>query len=112
MRFFYFLLIYSWAQFCFAQNYPELVNTTPVFVDVVDVSQLKEHQLYIAMPFAKKMVLNPEQKKQLSEKAIIKVELVYTKYRTSSSFNQKKLNDNRLKELNRLVPSLFENRLW
>ena len=112
MRFFYFLIICFWSQFCSAQNYPKLVNSTPVFVNEVDVSLLKENQLYIAMPFAKKLVLNPEQKKQLSEKAIIKLELVYTKYRTSSSFNQKKLNNNRLKELNKLVPSVFENRLW
>jgi len=112
MRFFYFLIIFLLGQFCFAQNYPQLVNSAPVFVNEVDLSLLKENQLHIAMPFANKLVLNPEQKKQLSEKAIIKLELVYTKYRTSRSFDQKKLNNNRLKELNRLIPSLFENRLW
>tara|TARA_B100000809_G_scaffold265081_1_gene322802 strand:+ start:6869 stop:8140 length:1272 start_codon:yes stop_codon:yes gene_type:complete len=112
MRFFYFLIICFWSHFCCAQNYSKLVNSVPVFVNEIDVSLLKENQLYIAMPFAKKLVLNPEQKKQLSEKAIIKLELVYTKYRTSSSFNQKALNNNRLKELNRLAPALFKNRLW
>ena len=112
MRFLYFIIICFWSQFCCAQNYSKLVNLTPVFVEEVDLSLLKENQFYIAMPFAKKIVLNPEQKKQLSEKAIIKLELVYTKYRTSNSFNQKTLNNNRLKELNKLVPTIFENRLW
>jgi len=112
MRFFYFLIICFWSTFCNAQDYPELVNTPPIFVKEVDISLLKENQLYIAMPFAKKIVLNPEQKQQLSEKVIIKLELVYTKYRKSNSFNQKKLNHNRLKELNRLAPSIFENRFW
>ena len=64
------------------------------------------------MPFAKKLVLNPEQKKQLKERVVIKLELVYTKYRTAESFNQKTLNRNRIKELNKLVPHLFENRFW
>ena len=64
------------------------------------------------MPFAKKLVLNPEQKKQLKERAVIKLELVYTKYRTVESFNQKELNKSRLKELQQLVPHLFENRFW
>jgi len=112
MRFLYFLIICFWGHFCCAQNYSKLVNSAPVLVEEVDVSLLKENQLYIAMPFAKKVVLNPEQKKQLSEKVIIKLDLVYTKYRTSSSFNQKTLNNNRLKELNRLAPALFKNRLW
>ena len=64
------------------------------------------------MPFAKKLILNPEQKKALTEKAIIKVELVYTKYRTSPLFDQKKLNIDRLKELQKLLPVVFENPLW
>ena len=112
MRFFYFLFFFCCSQFCFSQNYSSLVNTTPTFVEEVDVVNLKENQLYISMPFAKKLILNPEQKKQLTEKTIIKLELVYTKHRTSPSFDQKKLNNNRLKELSRLVPSVFENRFW
>lgn len=112
MRFFYFLIICFWGNFCCAQNYSSLVNSPPIFIEEVDVSLLKENQLYISMSFAKKTVLNPDQKRQLSEKAIVKLELVYTKYRTSSSFSQKNLNTNRLKELNRLVPSIFENRFW
>ncbi|MDG1477266.1 MAG: hypothetical protein P8Q14_08975 [Vicingaceae bacterium] len=112
MRFFYFLFIFINTGLCFAQNYSELVNTTPVFVEKVDITLLKENQLYISMPFAKKIVLNPNQKKQLTEKVVIKLELVYTEYRTSNTFNQKKLNSNRLKELNKLAPTVFENRFW
>jgi len=112
MRFFYFLFIFFNAGLCFAQNYSELVNTNPVFVEEVDINLLKENQLYISMPFAKKIVLNPNQKKQLTEKVVVKLELVYTEYRTSSTFNQKKLNSNRLKELNKLAPAVFEGRFW
>lgn len=112
MRIFYFLLIFCCSQISSAQTYRALVNVAPHFVDKIDVSQLDQNQLYIAMPFAKKTVLNPEQKKQLRERVAIKLELVYTKYRKSTSFNQKQLNTNRLAELNSLVPNLFENRFW
>ena len=111
MRLFYLLLLFS-AQHCWAQNFSALVNTTPKFIAEVDLTTLKKNQLHIAMPFAKKLVLNPEQKKQLKERIVIKLELVYTKYRTIASFDQKKLNNKRLKELKKLVPSLFENRFW
>lgn len=112
MRIFYFLLVFCCSTICSAQTYHALVNADPTFVDQIDVSQLKENQLCISMPFAKNNVLNPEQKKQLKERAVVKLELVYTKYRKASSFNQKQLNNNRLKELNRLAPGLFENRFW
>jgi hypothetical protein len=111
MRLFYLLLLFS-AHHCLAQNFNTLVNTTPQFIPEVDLTSLKKNQLHIAMPFAKKMVLNPKQKKQLKERVVIKLELVYTQYRTVESFNQKSLNNNRLKELNKLVPSLFKNRFW
>lgn len=112
MRFLYLIIICCWGQFYSAQNFTSLVNSTPVFVDIVDTAHLESNQIYISMPFAKKIVLNPEQKKQLAEKTILKLELVYTQFRTSESFNQKKLNSLRLKELNSLVPSIFKNRFW
>jgi hypothetical protein len=112
MRLFYLLLILFCVEFSNAQNFNSLVNTTPTSTSEIDLTTLKENQLYISMPFAKKLVLNPEQKNQLQERVTIKLELVYTKYRTVESFDQKNLNRNRLKELNHLVPSLFENRFW
>lgn len=112
MRIIYFLLLFCCVQICPAQTYSSLINSNPFYVEEIDVSQLKENQLYISMPFAKQTVLNPEQKKQLNERVTIKLELVYTKYRKASSFNQKQLNNARLTELNKLAPSLFENRFW
>ena len=64
MRLFYLLLILFNAQVGVAQKFNSLVNTTPLLVSKVNVTELKENQLFIAMPFAKKLVLNPEQKKQ------------------------------------------------
>ena len=112
MRLFYLLLLLFCAKFCVAQHFNTLVNSTPSIVPEVNLTTLKENQLYIAMPFAKKLVLNPEQKKQLNERVVIELALVYTQYRTIPSFDQKNLNNKRLKELNKLVPRIFENRFW
>lgn len=81
-------------------------------VSIIKVNELKPNQLAISMPFAKELILNPEQKKTLEEKAVIKIELVYTKFRTSPQFNQQELNYHRLVELKKLLPHLFENPLW
>jgi hypothetical protein len=112
MRIFYFFLLLFCSQIVSAQAYRTMINSAPTFVQEIDVSQLKENQLFISMPFAKNNVLNPEQKKKLKERVVIRLELVYTKYRKATSFNQKNLNKKRLIELNKLSPELFENRLW
>jgi len=112
MRFFYFLMFFCWLQISSAQTYPALVNVEPSFIDQIDVSQLKENQIYISMPFAKNNVLNPEQKKMIYEEVLIKLELVYTKYCLSPTFNQKSLNEKRLIELKNLAPEIFETPLW
>ena len=96
MRIFYFFLLLFCSQIVSAQAYRILVNSEPTFVEEIEVSQLKENQLFIAMPFAKNNVLNPEQKKQLKERVAIKLELVYTEYRKASTFNQKTLNKKKI----------------
>ncbi len=89
-----------------------LAQSKAVLTSEVNISELKDYQLYIATPFAKPVILNPEQKKLLKERIVLKIELVYTQYRSSPSFNQAQLNLNRLKQLKDLVPQVFEFPLW
>lgn len=112
MRIFYFLLLLSCSHLITAQNFTDLVNNDIQFVDEYAIDKLKKNQFFIATPFAKAIILNPEQKKMIAERVVIKLELIYTKYRKSTNFNQKQLNENRLKELNSLAPQLFETRFW
>ncbi|MCB9360392.1 MAG: hypothetical protein H6587_07405 [Flavobacteriales bacterium] len=109
ISFFVFLFL---SNYCFSNQVEYLANTRIIEKNEVNIHKLFPNQLAIAMPFANQLILNPEQKKALEEKAVIKIELVYTKYRTSSLFNQKELNIKRLKELQKLLPQLFENPLW
>ena len=112
MRRFYFLILLCCSKILMAQSFKTMVNLPPVYIEELKLSELKNNQLFISMPFANHTVLNPEQKKMINERVLLKLELVYTKFRTVNSFNQKKLNENRLLELKELAPSIFENPLW
>ncbi len=112
MRRFSFLILWCCSTSLMAQSFDAMVTIAPIFQNEFNLHSLKENQLFISMPFAKQTVLNPEQKKKINEKVLLKLELVYTKFRTVSSFNQQKLNENRLIALQKLAPSIFENRLW
>ena len=112
MRYFFLLIILLGGRMLSSQNFKKLLDTDVLFVDEVLTNNLTENQLFISMPFAKSNVLNAEQKKLVSERVVIKLELVYTKFRTVPTFDQKGLNRNRLKELKRLAPEVFENPMW
>lgn len=112
MRFISFLIFLFSSLSSIANQFQQLVDASVQEVEVVDLNQLKSNQLAIAMPFARELILNPEQRRHFDEQVVIKIELVYTKYRTSPTFNQKQLNYNRLTELNKLLPDLFKNPLW
>lgn len=112
MRLIHFFVFFFLSTLLFSNQIEYLVNTNVFEKTKVELSDLTTNQLAISMPFAKELILNPEQQKTLTEKAIIKVELVYTKYRTSPLFNQKELNIKRLQELQKLLPQLFESPLW
>ncbi|TXB64783.1 hypothetical protein FRY74_10050 [Vicingus serpentipes] len=112
MKWIPFFVLFFLVNKCFSNQIEYLANTNAIERVEFKLNELTLNQLAIAMPFAKELILNPEQKKALTEKAIIKVELVYTKHRTSPLFDQKKLNIDRLKELQKLLPVVFENPLW
>lgn len=112
MRWFILLVFIFFVDKSIAQQMEGLLNTRVNFVREVNLAELKKNQLFISMPFAKEVVLNPEQKKVMEERVVVKVELVYTKYRKVVQFNQKELNRKRLLGLQKLLPQLFENPFW
>ena len=60
----------------------------PSYIEEYNLKSLLPNQIYISTPFAQPIILNPEQEKLLSERVVLKIELVYTKFRTSPSFDQ------------------------
>lgn len=112
MRGFYLVYLIIFANGVFGQNLKDLVKGKVSYVSVYDTSALTPNQMYIAMPYAKDVVLNPKQLKKLNETVVVKLELIYTKHRTSLSFNQEKLNVNRLITLKKFIPTIFNNPIW
>jgi TonB family protein len=89
-----------------------LVNSPPIVVTEFD-GQASEELILLPMNFDS----DDWQKKiktALKDKQVLIVSLIYTKFRTSPTFDQVALNRSRLKELKDLLPELFENRtiLW
>nr|MBK9649789.1 energy transducer TonB [Bacteroidota bacterium] len=86
-----------------------IVDTDPRIIKSFTLKDLQPNQFYLAAPFAKAMLLrNPEMDK-IKDFAIYKVELVYTTYKESKNFDQRELNINRLKNLKKTYPEIFEN---
>lgn len=112
MRFFYFftLLITFQSVFGFNVNYYAKSNVTNI--NTFNRSTIHSNQILIEMPFAKEIILNKAQKQQLEERIIIKIQLIYTQYRTSEKFNQIELNKKRLLELKKLAPEVFDFPVW
>ncbi|KJS05688.1 MAG: hypothetical protein VR77_07530 [Flavobacteriales bacterium BRH_c54] len=112
MRFFYLftLLITLQSVVGFDVNHYAKSNVTNI--NTFNRSAIHADQILIEMPFAKEIILNKEQKKQLQKRVVIKIQLIYTQYRTSEKFNQIELNKKRLLELKKLVPEVFDFPVW
>lgn len=67
--------------------------------------------VYLECPFASPVFTNPEVLKPMKDHVIEKVELVYTTYRSDESFSQQKLNQQRLRNLQLLLPEAFSSAL-
>lgn len=67
--------------------------------------------VYLECPFASPVFDNPEVVKPLKGQLIEKVQLVYTTYRSDESFSQQKLNQQRLRNLQILLPEAFSSAL-
>lgn len=67
--------------------------------------------VYLECPFASPVFENPAVVKPLKGQLIEKVQLVYTTYRSDVSFSQQKLNQQRLKNLQLLLPEAFSSAL-
>ncbi|HTF04097.1 MAG TPA: hypothetical protein VK826_08725 [Bacteroidia bacterium] len=63
--------------------------------------------IYLECPFAQPQFLNPAAITPAKAQLIEKVQLVYTTFRSDESFSQQKLNQQRLKNLQAVLPNAF-----
>lgn len=102
------LFISMWA---IAQDpIEQFVQSEPVRVEKVEVSEDQNH-IYFSTTYGQYDLTKEVLDQQLDGRSIYKVQLVYTSYCTSPSFDQIGLNRMRCEQLEKLVPGLFENDL-
>lgn len=85
-----------------------LFRIKPQFIDrYTDFKNPNKY--YLKMNFADDSLLNTKIIEQIKGKKIFKVELVYTDFKTITSFDQPDLNKNRFENLKRYFPELYDN---
>ncbi|MBW6482136.1 MAG: hypothetical protein K0B10_03660 [Vicingaceae bacterium] len=112
MRFFYLFTLLITYQTVVGFDVNHYAKSSVTNINTFNRSTTHKDQLLIEMPFAKEIILNKEQKQQLQERVVIKIQLIYTQYRTSEKFNQIELNKKRLLELKKLIPEVFDFPMW
>jgi hypothetical protein len=101
------ILLISTSTICFGTNTRSIANQSPLQVETYHLNQ--EKTLKLNVNYAKSIILNKEQRKQLKGQAIYKVDLVYTRFKSDQRFNQQQLNEKRVNELKNAIPQLRNN---
>src|SRR5689334_4016333 len=84
-----------------------LVKIKPQLTEAYIPDSMSKNSVVLYTDFNSEQILNPKRSQVYADKAVIKIELVYSTYRLSSSFNQPELNRKRLESLKKLSPDLF-----
>jgi hypothetical protein len=84
-------------------NY-DVVNSAPE--KIVKYEPNAENSLVLPTDYGRPFIVNKEQLAQLENNTIYHVELVYTAYKGSPTFNQEQLNTNRVTQVLALIPQL------
>lgn len=96
---------YDRAYYCLNSN-----HVKPKRFSVTQISP-GTRTILIECPFASAQILNPAAVQPAKGQIIEKVQLVYTTYRSDESFSQQKLNQQRLRNLQALLPDAFSSPL-
>lgn len=86
----------------------KLLKRKPSTVKKYDTTFRQANQYFLNMDFAEAKILNPKEHFAFMDKQVERVELYYTDFRLSDSFQQSKLNGKRLEELEKLIPSIYQ----
>ncbi len=88
----------------------KVLNTEVFSIEEVDIHN-NENRLFLNTSFSSPTILNTEEIKQIKELVIYRIDLVYTSFKSSRTFNQRELNKKRLLNLHALIPEVFKNEL-
>lgn len=97
-----------WAITIHAIGGTTLKLTEPNLLDKYDLSL--ENTIVLPTNFAEPFIVDQSDIDRLGEKVIHHVDLVYTQFRSSKSFDQRKLNENRIRQLEHLLPQIGKDK--
>lgn len=104
------LLAFIGSQFClYSQKVKieDLLLMKPTYTHKLDVSAGIANSIKLKMDFNSPIIINPTDVNFLKDASILKVELYYTAFQISEKFSQPKLNKERLQNLMKIFPELF-----
>src|SRR5204863_202843 len=84
-----------------------LIKIKPRLTDVYIPDSMGRNKVVLYTDFNSEQILNPKRSQIYADKAVVKIELIYSTYRLASTFNQPELNRKRLESLKKLSPDLF-----
>lgn len=105
----YFLTIFLFSPLvAISQISPEQIIKYKIHSTDKVSPQTSDDVYVISAPYGKP-ILTAATLQEIKNKQVIAVELVYTKFRRSESFNQEKLNLNRFQNLKKILPTIFKS---
>jgi len=79
---------------------------TPAIKNVIQYENKQSQTIELPTHFAQPFIIDQKDIELLNGKTIHHIELIYTKYAESATFNQKALNNRRISQLKRLLPQV------
>lgn len=102
------ILCFSFSMLQAQVSIPYLLSVEQQFTEEYQPDKSKSG-VRLKMQFARDTVLNKGVLNRLAGKNIVRIDLVYSDYRTVRTFDQPGLNEQRLAKLKKLLPAAFEN---
>jgi len=97
-----FVLIFLGAAFGIAEDYPTK--------QIDQYKRVQEQTIALPTQFAKPFIIDQKDIDLLAGKTIHHIELIYTQYAESESFNQEELNNERIAQLKKLLPQVLSDK--
>ncbi len=106
------LMLFVYCQVQAQHSYVEmLLPVKQEHVPRYEAQVKRQSPILVQMPFNSDSIINPEIFKEVAKIQAERIDLVYTSYRESNSFDQPVLNRGRLTSLEKHAPYLFDNPL-
>lgn len=105
--FFLAAVLFHFTCFCQKIKIDDLLKIKPSYTRKLDASVNMPNTIRLRMDFNSPIILNPEDVNFIKDVSVLKVELYYTAFQLSETFSQPKLNRERLQNLQKIFPGLF-----